>query len=191
MGSEDYVLKNPVTYEARVTGIKMKIFNATCIPPHKLDVIRVSISTKRAKLAWVTFATSKTLSDIFRLAVINGNNTGFNAFPHVPAKAMARRDAIEAILKRLQKENTALRYQIRLGEKDLDVMLKNHKDYNYVPYHKVTVKMIDPNDGVPEWDLITKEDPTNTNENGKRGAPESPEGRPATKRQVSDWQVSL
>merc|ERR1711954_17623 len=100
---------------------------------------------------------------------------------------MARRDAIEAILKRLQKENTTLRYQICLGEDDLNVMIENHKDYDYVPYHKVTVKMIDPNDGVPEWDLITKEDPTNTNENGKRGAPESPEGRPAAKIQVSEF----
>lgn len=45
--SEDYVMKNPITYGARVTGIKMKIFNATGIAPHKLDVVRVSISTKK------------------------------------------------------------------------------------------------------------------------------------------------
>merc|ERR1711954_501772 len=83
------------------------------------------------------------------------------------------------------------RYQISLGEKDIDVMLKNHRDYHYVPYRKVTINMIDANNEVPEWDLDTKkEELPNTNENGKRGAPDSPEGRPAPKRVVSDWQIS-
>ena len=83
--TEDYVFKNPINYEARITGIKTKIFNATGIPHHKLDILRISISTKRAKLAWVTFGKAKTVQDIFRLAVINGNASQFNAFPHVPA----------------------------------------------------------------------------------------------------------
>merc|ERR1711954_27078 len=83
------------------------------------------------------------------------------------------------------------RYQISLGEKDIDVMLKNHRDYHYVPYRKVTISIIDANNEVPEWDLDTKkEELSNTNVNGKRGAPESPEGRPAPKRIVSDWQIS-
>merc|ERR1711954_525386 len=101
----------------------------------------------------VTFTKAKTVNDIFLLSVINGNMTQFNAFPHVPAKAMARRDAIEALLKNLQKDNSQLRYQIRLGDEDLDIFLKNHKDYDYVPYRKVMLKMIDPNGEVPEWDL--------------------------------------
>merc|ERR1711954_584160 len=137
--TEDYVFKNPINYDARITGIKTKIFNATGIPHHKLDILRISISTKRAKLAWVTFVKTKTVADIFRLAVINGNASEFNAFPHVPAKAMARRDGIERILKSLQADNPQLRYQIRLGEEDLEVFLKNHKEYDYVPYRKVTV----------------------------------------------------
>merc|ERR1711954_27985 len=45
--SEDYVLKNPVTYSNRVTAIKFKIYNATGIPPHQLDILNLSISTKR------------------------------------------------------------------------------------------------------------------------------------------------
>merc|ERR1711954_89512 len=86
---------------------------------------------------------------------------------------------------------TALRYQIRLGENDLDVMLKNHRGYHYVPYRKVIIDMIDANNEVLEWDLDTKkEELPNTNENGKRGAPNSPEGRPAPKRIVSDGQIS-
>merc|ERR1711954_215981 len=93
--SDDLIFKNPVNYEARVTGVKVKIFNATGIPPHRQDIIKVSISIKRAKLAWVPFTKTKSVNDIFRLAVINGNSSGFNAFPHVPAKAMKRRDAIE------------------------------------------------------------------------------------------------
>merc|ERR1712081_33875 len=53
-----------------------------------------------------------------------------------------------------------------------------------------SVAMIDPNDEVPEWDLSAKEDVVETNANGKRGAQESPEGKPGSKRQVADWQVS-
>merc|ERR1711954_320315 len=189
--TEDYIFKNPINYDARITGIKTNIFNATGIPHHKLDILRISISTKRAKLAWVTFVKAKTVADIFRLAVINGNASQFNAFPHVPAKAMARRDGIEKILKSLQTDNPQLRYQIRLGDDDLDIFLKNHKDYDYVPYRKVTLKMIDPNGEVPDWDLTCKiPDEIEENENGKRNAPESPEGRPASKRNIHSWQVS-
>merc|ERR1711954_531704 len=129
-----------------------------------------------------------------RLAVLNGNSTDFNVFPHVPGKALARRDAIERILKRLQRENTSLRYQICLGDDDLSIMLKNHKEYDYVTYRKVSLKMIYPNNEVPEWDLTSnihlKNDKPEENENGKRGAPESPEVRPAAKIQISDWQIS-
>merc|ERR1711954_52301 len=189
--TEDYVFENPINYDARITGIKTKIFNATGIPHHKLDILRISISTKRAKLAWVTFRKAKTVADIFGLAVINGNASQFNAFPHVPAKAMARRDRIETILKSLQADNPQLRYQIRLGDDDLEVYLKNHKEYDYVPYRKVTIKMIDPNEEVPEWDWnckIPKE--PEENENGKRNAPDSPEGKPASKKNIHSWQVS-
>merc|ERR1711954_614175 len=189
--TEDYVFKNPVNYDARITGIKTKIFNATGIPHHKLDIVRISISTKRAKLAWVTFGKAKTVADIFRLAVINSNASQFNAFPHVPAKAMARGDGIETILKSLQADNPQLRYQIRLGDDDLDIYLKNHKEYDYVPYRKVTLKMIDPNEEVPDWDLNCKiPEESEENENGKRNAPESPEGGPASKRNIHSWQVS-
>merc|ERR1711954_198507 len=73
---------------------------------------------------------------------------------------------------------------------DLSIMLKNHKDYDYVLYRKVTLEMIDPNDKVPEWDLVAKDEPNNTNENGKRGATESRECKPAPKRQINVWQVS-
>merc|ERR1711954_219046 len=146
----------------------------------------------RAKLTWVMFTKTKSVNDIFRLAVINGNSSGFNAFPHVPAKAMKRRDGIEQILKRLQNENKALRYQIRLGEHDLTIWLKNHKEYDYVPYRKVEIETIDPNEEVPDWELITKDKETNEviNSNGKREASTSPLGRSAPKKTINDWQLS-
>lgn len=191
--SDDFIFKNPVNYGARDTGIKIKIYHATGIPPHKLDVLRISISTVKAKLAWVTFSKAKTVSDIFRLAVIYRNTSNFNAFPHVPSKAMKQRDSIESILKRLQKENQSLRYQIRLGEEDLSVVLKNHKEHDYVPYRKVELTMIDPNAEIKDWDLTSKipgKELNEVNANGKIMAPESPEGRTAPKKQISDWQLS-
>merc|ERR1711954_211237 len=106
--------------------MRHQVKNIQChrIPSNKLDIMKISISTVKAKLAWVTFSKPKTVSDIFRFAVINGNTTNFNAFPHVPSKAMKRRDGKENILKRLQKESTSLRYQIRLRDEDLTIMLK-------------------------------------------------------------------
>merc|ERR1712081_155241 len=55
------------------------------------------------------------------------------------------------------------------------------------------LKMIDPNGEVPDWDLsckIPEEEKADENENGKRNAPESPEGRSASKKNIHSWQVS-
>merc|ERR1711954_170639 len=86
----------------------------------------------------------------------NGGSLQLHAFPHVPLKALPRKDAIEAILKRVQKINLVLRYQVRLGEKDLDIMVKNFNKYDYRPYVKVGLDAIDPNGDVPEWDLVSR-----------------------------------
>merc|ERR1711954_470622 len=103
------------------------------------------MGTKRAKLAWVSFETAKTISDIFWLAMQNGSNKNFNAFPHIPGKALKRHDAIVEILKRLQDQNEQLRYQIRLGQDDLEVRVKNQVPHDYRPYLKVEIKTLDPN----------------------------------------------
>merc|ERR1711954_232883 len=89
--------------------------------------------------------------------------TRFNAFPHVPSKAMARKEGIEMILKCLQEINKELRYQIQLGANDLEVMLKIHKEYDYKPYRRIELKNIDPNEEVPAWDLTTKKSPMISN----------------------------
>ena len=98
--------------------------------PHKLDVLRVTISTNRAKLAWVTFLKARTVNDNFHLAVQNGNQMDFHVFPQVPAKAMAREEGIDRVLKCLQGENKALCSQIFLGKEDLEIQLKNHAEYD-------------------------------------------------------------
>merc|ERR1711954_261207 len=183
--------------DARVTSIKNKIFNATGIRPHRLDITRVSISTKRVKLAWVCFEKAKTVSEIFRLAVQNGNLTKFNAFPHVPGKAMSRKEGLETILKRLQNANKQFCYQLRLGLKDLEVWVKNHQDFDYKPYRKIEISALDPNNDVPDWDLVTKNinvpDKVNPFDAGKgadkRGAIESPEGYRSKQSNIDKWQV--
>merc|ERR1711954_239323 len=196
--NDDFVFKNPVTYGARVSGVKNKIYNATGIMPHLLDIVRVTISTVNAKLAWVTFGSSRTVSNIFKLAVQNGNQTGFHAFPHVPSKAMARKSGLEEILKRLQKINKQIRYQIRLGKSDLEIFMKNHEDHKWKPFRRVEISVIDPNEEVPKWDLSTSnkkyvpdaENPFDiTKSPGKRGAIECPEARAKKRSNIDDWQV--
>merc|ERR1711954_161203 len=89
----------------------------------------------------------------FRLAMQNGSNRSFNAFPHIPGKALKRPDAIVEIPKRLQEQNLQLRYQIRLGQDDLEVRLKNHVPNDYRPYVRMEIGTIDPNGEVPDWEL--------------------------------------
>merc|ERR1711954_46554 len=191
--SDEYVFKNPVVYAAREAGIREKIFNQTGIHPNKLDIIRVSVSTKRAKLAWVSFKTAKTGSDIFRLAMQNGGSKDFNAFPHIPGKALKRHDAIVEILKRLQEQNSQLRYQIRLGTNDLEIRVKNHLPHDYRPYVKIELDSIDPNGEVPDWELTSNRiNPFESLSKGnKRLAEESPEQQKARKknRDVPEWRV--
>merc|ERR1711954_250614 len=191
--TDEYVFKNPVTYAAREAGVREKIYNATGIHPNKLDIIRVSTSTKRAKLAWISFKTAKTVSDIFRLAMQNGGSRDFNAFPHIPGKALKRHDAIVEILKRLQEQNLQLRYQIRLGQDDLEVRLKNHVPTDYRPYVRVEINTIDPNGEVPEWELSSNRvNPfTRLKKGNKRSAEESPENQKAQKKnkEIPEWRV--
>merc|ERR1711954_488903 len=168
------------------------------IMPHLLDITRLTISTKKVKLAWVSFSKSRTVNEIFRLAVLNGNMTKFNAFPQIPGKAMARKEGLEKILKSLQTINNQLRYQIQLGKNDLEVMVKIHKEFDYKPYRKVEIKNIDPNNDVPLWDLTSrKSNPQTERINpfdamktaGKRGATESPEGHKSKRGNIDHWQV--
>merc|ERR1711954_213928 len=168
------------------------------IMPHLLDITRLTISTKKVKLAWVSFSKSKTVNEIFRLAVLNGNMTKFHAFPHIPGKAMARKEGLEKILKSLQKINNELSYQIRLGKNDLEVMVKIHKGNDYKPYRRVEIKNIDPNNDVPAWDLTNKNNAPQVDkvnpydamkQAGKRGAIESPEGHRSKRGNIDDWQV--
>merc|ERR1711954_374492 len=189
--TDEHVFKNPINYEAREAGIREKIFHATGILPHNLDILRVSVSTKRAKLAWISFGSARTVSEIFRLAMQNGNRN-FNAFPHIPGKALKRHDAVVEILKRLQEQNQQLRYQVRLGQDDIEVRLKNHVQHDYRPYVKVDIETIDPNGEVPGWELSCKRvNPFEADKGNKRSGEESPENQTARKRNrnIPEWKV--
>merc|ERR1711954_72751 len=119
-------------------------------------------------------------------------NREFNIFPHVPGKAMKRHAAIIEILKRLQEQNTQLRYQICLGKDDLDVRVKNHLPNDYRPYVKVEIKTLDPNGEVPEWELsYGRVNPFSREGGTKRQAEESPKNQKSTKKRISvpEWKV--
>merc|ERR1711954_501602 len=111
---------------------------------------------------------------------------------------MAKKESIENILKRLQSINKALRYQVCLGKSDLEVMIKICKEFDWKPYRKIEIFMIDPNNEVPSWDLSTKKDQPQkdtvnpydvSKQAGKRGAIESPEGHLSKRSNMDDWQI--
>merc|ERR1711954_196924 len=197
--TDEFLIKNPANYGKRLNAMKSKMYNATGIHPHRLDILKMTFSmTKKAKLCWLTFSSERTVSDIFRLTQVNNNMKSFNAFPHIPAKALERKNKIEEILKRVQEIDRKLRYQVRLGKNDVLIMVKHHVDYDYRQYRPVSLDVLDPNCEVPEWDLNTKpddKDETNDNFKGpKRAAESSPEGSNARKRKsntyIDVWQVA-
>merc|ERR1711954_243381 len=116
---------------------------------------------KKAKLCWLTFQNEKTVADIFCLMQINNNMKSFNAFPHILAKALERKNRIEEIVKRLQGIDKKLRYQVRLGKNDLVIMVKHHVQFDYRQYVPITLDIINPNNDVLEWDLNTKPEENN------------------------------
>merc|ERR1711954_463083 len=197
--TDKFLIKNPANYGRRLNAMKAKIYNATGIHPHRLDILKMTFSiTKKAKLCWLTFASERTVSDIFRLTQVNNNMKSFNAFPHIPAKALERKNKVEEILKGVQGIDRKLRYQVRLGKSDVVIMVKHHVEYDYRQYVPVSLDVIDPNCEVPEWDLNTKaEDKDEVDDNfkgAKRGAECSPEGSNARKKKtythIDDWQIA-
>merc|ERR1711954_596759 len=197
--TDEFLIKNPANYGKRLNAMKTKIYNATGIHPHRLDILKMTFSmTKKANLCWLTFATERTVSDIFRLVQVNNNMKSFNCFPHIPAKALERKSKIEEILKRVQDIDRKLRYQVRLGKSDLLIMVKHQVDYDYRQYRPVSLDVIDPNCEVPDWDLNTKpadkESPDVNFKGPKRTAESSPEGSIARKKKSNNfidvWQVA-
>merc|ERR1711954_8802 len=94
--------------------------------------------------------------------------------------------------------NTQIRYQIRLGKHHLELFMKNHHDHHWKPFRKMDIKVIDPNDEIPKWDLSVSSgrsifnatSPYDITKNpGKRGAVESPEGRISKRSNIDDWQI--
>merc|ERR1711954_403063 len=101
--------------------------------------------------------------------MIVGNARSFNAFPHIPAKAMDRKDMLEAILKRMQAIHTQLCYQVRMGDNDLIVKAKLNKRDDYRPYVTISIVDLGPNNTVPDWDIMTKMKRTLINKKVIRG----------------------
>merc|ERR1711954_104115 len=124
---------------------------------------------------------------------------------HIPAKAMKKKEGIEKIRKRIQAINSQLRYQVRIGDSDLIIKIKYQYKDDYRPYVSVSLQDIDPNDTVPDWELVmagrkvtSPETPTSGPfdwqvKAGKRNASRSPEDRlskRSNREEIDDWQVA-
>lgn len=57
----------------------------------------------------------------------------YNCFPHIPSKTIKRKEKIEEILKEVQELIKQLRYQVRMGETDVKVMVKYFYKNDYRP----------------------------------------------------------
>merc|ERR1711954_214923 len=116
-----------------------------------------------------------------------------------------KKEGIEKILKRIQAINLQLCYQVRMGDSDLVIKIKYQYKDDYRPYVTVRLEYIDPNETVPDWDLVmTRRKATSPSASasgpldwqikvGKRQASRSPDDRLAKKSNreaIDDWQIA-
>merc|ERR1711954_466115 len=96
-------------------------------------------------------------------------------------------------------------YQVRMGNDDLVIKIKYQFKNDYRPYVSVKLQDIDPNDMVPDWDLVMDRrknyiskpkvnDPFDwSTKAGKRNASRSPEDRSSkrsNREEVDDFQIA-
>ena len=66
-------------------------------------------------------------------------------FPVIPEMGLNRKKSIENKLKSLQKLDSKLRYQIRLGKSDFHVFVKVYNEGEYEKFREIPTEYIDPN----------------------------------------------
>ena len=70
-------------------------------------------------------------------------------FPVIPPCGTERKKSLETNMKSLQGTNLKLRYQIRLGEHDFCIFLKEYIKGEYTPYREVPIEFVDPHEEAP------------------------------------------
>merc|ERR1711954_323576 len=115
---------------------------------HSIKITDLNISSVNVDIAWLKFENEDTVRAIFtNSAKIQSNR--LHMFPVTPNCANERKKAIESIFKQIQRTNTQFRYQIRLGEHDFHLFVKEYKVGEYEPYREISMEFIDPHEEQP------------------------------------------
>ena len=117
------IFRDPSYFDLRVKGITRKFAINTGLPEHMFEILDLHISSVNFNIAWVKFSNEEIVRSIFRNSAIIQSNK-LNIFPVIPSCGIDRKKAIERVLKEVQKFNSNIRYQIRLGERDFKIFMK-------------------------------------------------------------------
>ena len=118
------------------------------------EIVDLHISSVNFNIAWVKFTNEEIVRSIFRnSAIVQSNN--LNIFPVIPSCGIDRKKAIEKVLKEVQRYNSIIRYQIRLGERDFKVFMKTYIKGEYEAYREIPIEIIDPHEEFPPIKSVT------------------------------------
>ena len=148
------LFRDPSWERLRFQALTRKISVNTHIPESQIRIVSLNISSVNYDIAWIRFDSEYTVRNIFKnSAKIQSNQ--LHMFPVIPPCGSERKKHLEATLKRLQSTNPRLRYQIRLGECDFRIFLKDYVKGEYVPYREIPVEIIDPHEEAPPLRTLT------------------------------------
>ena len=202
--ADSIILRGPSFHGLRVKTITNMLSENTGIHRGNFRIVELHVSSKNFNIAWIQFDNEQIVRNIFKQSAIVQSGK-LNMFPVVPEKGINRKKSIENKLKSLQKLDTKLRYQIRLGESDFRVFVKIYRDGEYDKFREIPTEFVDPNDEtekirtfttntLPEEessddDIPDPNDPNWTKINSKKSRRRLKKLKEKSKKKVSETQV--
>ena len=143
--ADSVIFRGPNYHDLRVKTIVEMLSSNTGIHKGNFRIVELHISSKNFNIAWIQFDNESIVRNIFKQsAIIQSGN--LNMFPVIPEMGINRKKSLENKLKSLQKLDSKLRYQIRLGESDFRVFIKIYHDGEYEKFREIPTEFIDPNE---------------------------------------------
>ena len=142
------LFRDPSWETLRFQALTRKLSVNTHIPEAQIRITDLNISSVNFDIAWLRMDSENTVKNIYKnSAKIQSNN--LHMFPVIPSCGTERKKFIENILKKLQGTNKRLRYQIRLGDADFKIFVKDYKLGEYSAYREIPIEILDPHENAP------------------------------------------
>ena len=143
------LFRDPAWETLRYRTLTRKLSINTHIPESQIRITDLNISSVNFDIAWIRFESEIIVKNIY-MSSAKVQSDKLHMFPVIPSCGTDRKKFIENLLKKLQTTNKKLRYQIRLGDADFKIFVKEYNKGEYSPYREIPMEILDPNEQAPE-----------------------------------------